>query len=57
MDGDTAVEVRAEVRTGFSFRTVRLEDVEAEVAVLAAHRSTRSVDVRVVGADQWRRVA
>jgi hypothetical protein len=57
LDPQTPVEVRAGVPAGFSHRTVALGDVEAEVSFLAAQRSTRSVEVRVAGADEWRRVA
>ena len=53
----TMIEVRRWSPGGAAYRTVPLKAVEAEVAVLAGHPATTSVEVRAVGADLWRRVA
>jgi hypothetical protein len=52
-----AVELRRQTVTGWTYRTVDIAAVEAEVASFARASGTLAVELRAVGADQWRRVA
>ncbi len=57
MTGAEAIDVRRLGPSGVAYRTLPAAAVPAEVRALAAHPSTRWVEVRAVGATEWRRVA
>jgi len=50
------VEVRAHKPGGITYRTLPARDVPAEVAALAAGGRFSTIELRAVGAPDWRRV-
>lgn len=57
MTGAEWIEVRYRCRTGYAHRTLPAADVPAEVEFLSAVPSTGAIEVRAVGAAEWRQVA
>jgi hypothetical protein len=57
MTGTERVEVRRWSPAGVAYRTLNASAVPAEVAALASHPATASVEIRAEGATEWRKVA
>jgi hypothetical protein len=53
---DEEVEVRYWTQGGYVHRTVPISEVAAEIDFLKSTGKAQDINVRVVGADEWRKV-